>query len=218
MSSTNRGKGRVLDDYYATPPDLAQLICEQLREDFLPAPTSILEPGCGEGFFLDAFRNVWPFSKRVGVELNPELVELAAAKGHSVVARDVLEDGSVPTGWDAIIGNPPFKHADEFIRLLTPKLSSGGVLAFLLRLNFLGGQARFRSLWSQGERLPTHIYVLPARPGFTPDGRTDSIEYMVAVWTAEDRDGATTIGHLDNTHLENKWKGEAVQERQHGYS
>ena len=48
----------------------------------------------------------------------------------------------------------------------------------LLRLNFLG--SRKRAKWWR-ERRP-EVYVSPARPSFSPDGRTDSTEYAWFIW------------------------------------
>jgi hypothetical protein len=46
--------------------------------------------------------------------------------------------------------------------------------------------------------------VLPARPGFTKDGRTDATEYMLAVFdpTHDDMPEATW---LDNRDVQNRW-------------
>jgi len=156
-------------DYYATPPDLARLICLAVRRDFrTPDRAAILEPGCGAGSFLDAIRRTWPQADVQGVEVHEDLAEYARGRGFSVELADILH---TPLGrYDAIIGNPPFRYADDFIPLLLRHLKPGGVLALFLRLNYLSGRERYGGLWS--ERPPALIYALPARPGFTPDGKT----------------------------------------------
>ena len=218
MSSTNRGATRNLDDHYATPPDLCRLICETLRDDgWIEEPMNLLEPGCGEGFFLDAMAETWPYAEIEGVDLNPDLVALARERGHNVRQGDVL--GTDWPDFSGIIGNPPFKEADEFIDALLPSLDpngrgvAAGTLAFILRLNYLGGKERYRRCWSK--RPPSHVYVLPARAGFTPDGRTDSVEYGVFVWR-HGHVGPTTLSHLDNTRISNKWAGATISTRRHG--
>jgi hypothetical protein len=52
-----------------------------------------------------------------------------------------------------------------------------GTAAFLLRLNWLGGQAR--AAWHRAN--PCDVYVLPRRPSFTGKG-TDATEYAWMVW------------------------------------
>lgn len=205
MSSTNRGAQRDLDDYYATPPQLARLICAQAEADYHPRPRRILEPGCGAGSFLTACRATWPRAKIEGAELNPDL----AKKGFRVPYSDVLT-ARLPV-FDLIVGNPPFVHAERFIHALLPRLDAKrGLLAFLLRLNFLGGKARFETLWRTHP--PAHIYAMPARPGFTPDGKSDSIEYMVAVFQREPPVTKTTFSFLDGLAVENRWPRGAYED------
>ncbi len=215
MSSTNRGAIRNLDDHYATPPELADLICRALEQTFLPEPVNLLEPGCGEGFFLDAFKKVWPNAVRLGVELNPELEQMAVSRGHAVQAADLLEWVKTAPDWSGIITNPPFKDAEAWIDALLPRLDQNhGVLALLLRLNFLGGAGRYERLWKNNP--PTAIWVMPARPGFTPDGLTDSIEYMVCIWTRTKVDQSPTeFDWLDNRGISNKWAGATLATRMH---
>lgn len=203
MSSTNRGSERDLDDHYATPPQLTELICNQLKKEVCPDPVNVLEPGCGEGTFLDAIEKVWPEADRMGVELNPALVRRANKKGHNVVKADVIEWSKTALDWHLIIGNPPFKHADEFILALQKWLDPDhGTLAFLLRLNAFGSKGRYEKLWSKV--MPYHVYILTARPGFTPDGRSDSIEYMVALFRSKSA-RRTSLSLLPNFHIKNKW-------------
>jgi hypothetical protein len=72
--------------------------------------------------------------------------------------------------FDVTIGNPPFSLAQEFINAA---LSISREVTFLLRLNFLGGDAR--SSWIR-EWYPS-VFVLPNRVSGTGDGKTDSTEY-----------------------------------------
>lgn len=213
MSSTGRGKVRDLDDWYATPPELARLICRRLAAD-LTEPgdvVNVLEPGCGAGSFLLAAQEAWPDAVVEGVELNPDLCEKARALGFEVMHGDILgtkplkPDVDFLPDYHVIVGNPPFVSADAFINRLVHRLDpEGGFLAFLLRLNFLGGGARFENLWSKHRA--ERVYVMPARPGFTADGGSDSIEYAVAVWRHPSVEtDATSLHWLDNRGVANKW-------------
>jgi hypothetical protein len=83
-------------------------------------------------------------------------------------------------------------------------LAPGGVLAFLLRLNFFGGQDRFERFWRIFPAAAA--YPLPARPGFTADGKTDGTEYMLACWK-QGWAGPTLLRHLDNRQVRVKWGG-----------
>lgn len=217
MSSTNRGAVRNVDDLYQTPPDLAALICKTIaarhpRIANRGADAIIVEPGCGEGSFLDAFKTVWPNAQRLGLDLNPALVQIARENGHTAIVQNVLEmpkDGIHPDtpinllgGFDAVIGNPPFSYADDFIRTFLPRLAPGGVLCFLLRMNYSGGQERFRTLWKVHK--PSFIGLFPVRPGFTPDGKSDSVEFAMFLWEAG-YTGPTVFDWIDNTGIVNRW-------------
>lgn len=89
---------------------------------------------------------------------------------------DYLSNNSLPST-DLLVTNPPYTYAQEFIdKSFT---HTCGVIAYLLRLNFLGSQKRH--IWWQ-RRLPTHLYVLSDRPSFKTNGGTDATEYAWFVW------------------------------------
>jgi len=203
MPERTRGLAHQRDptDYYATAPELARLVCQTIRGDFgLSAPERILEPGCGAGTFLSAIRDTWPQAELFGVEIQKELAEFAKRAGFDVAIGDVLSHALDEV--DLIVGNPPFRYADEFIPVLLRHLRPGGVLAFILRLNFLAGGKRYGTLWTKYP--PARIYPLPSRPGFTADGGTDATDYMVCVWVAN-HTGPTIMTHLDNRNVANRW-------------
>lgn len=210
MSSTNRGAKRDLDDYYATPPPLARFTCDFIERDYgglwAPrGPRSILEPGCGAGSFLLGASEVWPSASLIGVERSPELARKAEEKGFVVAQEDVLKF-KWGKRFDLIVGNPPFTHAEAFIHHLRPMLSDNGRLAFLLRLNFAGSQARYETLWSKYRPVRVHNYV--ARPNFLPaDLRKggDSIEYGVFVFAPYDSP-TTEVVWEDNRAIVNRWE------------
>ncbi len=199
---------RRADDYYATTPDLAALCCRTLASDFIAQPkrildpSSILEPTAGSGSWIPGIMETWPEARISAIEQHPELAEYASRFGLTVEAKDIFaaELGT----YDLIVGNPPFSLADDLIPMLMSRLNPGGVLAFLLRLNFFGGQDRYERFW---RIFPAACaYPLPARPGFTSDGKTDGTEYMMCCWV-KDYAGITQLRHLDNRFVQNKWAG-----------
>jgi hypothetical protein len=62
-----------------------------------------------------------------------------------------------------VVGNPPYNIAEECIRAALRHAVRG--VAFLLRVNILGGQARTADLWLNGVA-PALIHVVPKRPAF----------------------------------------------------
>lgn len=213
--SGRAGRGRRdKDDYYATTPDTAMLCCKTLRTDFIANPgtildpNSILEPTCGAGTWLPGIRETWPNADILGVERHPDLADFSRKRGFNVKQKDIFQ-AELGT-YDLIVGNPPFKYADQLIPMLLTRLNKGGVLAFLLRLGFLEGQERYEKFW---RIYPSSaIYPFPARPGFTADGATDGTAYGMMCWK-QGHQGFTVLRHLDNRLTTFKWEGTPAVKR-----
>jgi len=179
MSSTNRGHGveiRHPDDFYATPSWCVQALKRVLAPQFKEI-RSVLDPCCGTGTILDNFPA--PYIT-YGIEINTARVAEAIARGYSDSRRighyDALDTQIVWPRASAIITNPPFFSALQFVEKAL--LTNTYLIAFLLRLNWLGSKKR-RDFHL---RNPAALYVMTQRPSFTPDGKTDSIEYAWFVW------------------------------------
>ncbi len=90
-----------------------------------------------------------------------------------MTAYDLLLDGkdflAETRKFDAIVTNPPFSLAKEFILKaceVAPRF------AFLLPLSYLQGQARYSELWSAREILEK-IYIFTRYPLLSADIRPD---------------------------------------------
>lgn len=92
-----------------------------------------------------------------------------------------------------MIGNPPYRLAEEAVRWGLTHLRFGGAVVMLLRLAFLEGQARGRGLWR--EFPPSRVRVLTRRPSFTGNGKTDATAYAIFEWAGSPK--ATTLDWLD---------------------
>lgn len=191
MSATNRGGQRSPADFYATPAWCVRRFLERCP---LPRGTW-LEPSAGEGHLLRAVASVRQDIDWTAVELRGECSPLLLGTGARVLTGNFL---SADRDWldlhgaeefDVVIGNPPFRHALEFVEQAR---RFARVTAMLLRLDFLESDERadFLRAW-----MPS-VYVLPDRPSFTGEG-TDSTAYAWFVW---DREPAR-IQILDSTPL-----------------
>jgi hypothetical protein len=160
------------DDLYETPPEatLALLRAEKL-------PRFIWEPACGRGAIVNILR----------------------AAGHDVVATDLvnysapitppgyfgidfLMERKAPEGTEAIITNPPFKLADEFVARaleLCPRV------IMLLRLAFLESERRCGILEDRG-LARVHVFRdrLPRmhRDGWDGPRASSTTAYAWFVW------------------------------------
>lgn len=182
---------RQLDDY-PTPAWAVEAIVPELRaRGGLTAEATILEPACGAGAILTVLRNAgarafW------GLDINPEAAAEATARGFTAFVGDFLTTdlGERP---DVIVMNPPFGQAQAFVERALEVVKPRGLVVALLRLAFAEGQKRapFHRAW------PADLYVLPRRPSFTADGRTDSAAYAWWIWCRAGRRTSGTWQVLD---------------------
>lgn len=157
MSATNRGIARLSQDRYYTPPWAYEALFSHIR---WKAVESFCEPCAGDGRILKAAKEQ--------TSLHTHYWELDED-------RNYLEEVELPLV-DLIITNPPYNQARIFI---ARSLSHAHCICYLLRLNYLGSQAR-RQFWRHYP--PSHLYVLSKRPSFDGSGRTDATEYAWFVW------------------------------------
>ena len=168
---------RIDADAYYTEEDHA-ITCAALL-DVRPG-MRVLEGSAGRGDFVRALHYVHGVVPTAN-ELRPEAAAQCAAviPGERVlVTIGRFEDLSLPEAFDVVLGNPPYKLAQEHVEHGMYLLRRGGQLGYLLRINFLASQKRvpfFRRF------PPWRVYVLPERPDFTGEGG-DQTEYAFFVW------------------------------------
>lgn len=130
MSATGRSDVRHPDDFYSTP---AWATLAVLRVLDLPARSTVLDPACGEGAILEVARTLGHGT--VGIELDAERSGRARGQGHFVTMGDALAVETWPGAADAIVMNPPYSLAMEFVtRAIAEARPRGLDVAALLRL------------------------------------------------------------------------------------
>lgn len=211
MSSTNRGGKRHAHDYYVTPiRPIVDFLREWKRDQFDDKSQAEL----GNMLFFDpcaggnseAVRWEYKEDQLAIVPATPMSYPTAIRSAWSrtteteVLTNDIREDSPAETHtdflrWpaldsvDVVITNPPFAIAMEVIQHALDISKLGGWVVMLLRLNFFGSLKRKSFLQAVA---PDRAYVHSERMSFMPDGGTDSIEYMHAVW----RKGHPTRGTI----------------------
>lgn len=191
MSSTNRGDARNthISDFYVTPQEcILQFfgnwiddLMGEYHDDMLSVGTNPelakwLDP-CAGGDKT----HLMSYPEVIKKEFNPEIIKTLDIREDSLAEKkgDYLTTKIKENYYDVIITNPPFNIAREIIEKALEDVKENGYVVMLLRLNFFGSNQRF-DFWEK--QLPTWAYVHHRRMSFTDDGKTDSIEYMHAVW------------------------------------
>jgi adenine-specific DNA methylase len=133
---------------YYTPPEIASFLTKWVTE---AKPTGLLEPGCGDGVFIDAISQMAPPSLKsvLAFEIDASEAEKARdrARGLKGVAIDVRVQDFIrwclthmwePGTFDGVLGNPPFiryQYLDEQQQLQAKKLFDCLHLPFTMHTN-----------------------------------------------------------------------------------
>lgn len=114
-------------DYFPTPLWATRAGAELLR-GLDPTASVVWEPACGEGHMAAALSD---YFEVIASDVHPH--------GYGLV-RDFLDENEESPACDWVVTNPPFKTAEQFVRLGLRRARCG--VALLLRLSFLEGGAR----------------------------------------------------------------------------
>jgi hypothetical protein len=174
--STGNGKHAISErgnDLYQSPPEAVRALLKAER-----VPSRVWEPACGPGSIVRVLRD----------------------EGHNVLATDLVDyespdqdasgvDFLIPgiaeshsDGGRAIITNPPFKNARQFVER---SLGLSGYVAMLLRLAFLESEGR-RGILDESclARVLVFRNRLPMmhRDGWQGPKATSAIPYAWFIW------------------------------------
>ena len=223
MSSTNRGKDRHVADYYLTPQWASRSFLDSLAADIdanvdwvakhcrthaaltgdalLKSLTArVLDPCAGgdatnEMAYPLAISNHPRFAHAQLTTLDWRMDSRAQYRGVDFLAwvplsLDIESSSGYHTTYDCVITNPPFIIAQEIITKALTVVRPGGLVVMLVRLNYFGSEKRFA--WWQ-DNMPAATYIHSKRIGFTPDGKTDSIEYQHLVFVVGEKPTHTAL-------------------------
>jgi len=143
-------------DLYSTPAVAVEALLRV--EQF---PHRVWEPAAGRGAIVEALRSA-------GHEVYAsDLIDYGYPL-HS--SRDFLLEPDAPEGTEAIVTNPPFQHAEEFVG---HALELSPLVIMLLRLAFMESERRCHILENRGL---ARVHVFRKRlPMMHRDGRIDQI-------------------------------------------
>lgn len=140
-ASNHTDRSREVNDFYATDPVAVDLLLKKVE-----LPTQVLEPACGSGC----------------------LSERLAALGYEVKSYDVVDRGfgevmdfftmtAAPFEGDfAIVTNPPYKYAREFVTHALHLVPPDGLVCMFLKTTFAEGKQRYKELFRNSP--PSRFY------------------------------------------------------------
>lgn len=171
-------------DLYPTPPDCTYSLLPHL-EEFLPVGSHVLEPACADGQMSKALEE---FGYIVdSTDLRPDVK-------YGTGGVDFLSDETyLPQDYyDAIITNPPFNAAEQFIRRA---LQHAPVVAMLLKAQFWNTKNR-KALFRATR--PALELNLTWRPAFleAERGKSPLMDCMWVVWV-RGHEGLPRVDILD---------------------
>lgn len=185
------------DDYYTTP----SWCVRRLLDAWKPRPGILVEPSAGNGAIIRAFSAVIPGRDWVAIERREEEARSLLQTGAVASIDDFLVDeggaarAAARLRVSAVIGNPPYSHAWQFVHEARRRFP-GADVCYLLRLAFVATADRAPFM----RECPPDVYVLPDRPSFTGEGG-DSADYGWFVWPPVVARGAGALRVLAVTPL-----------------
>lgn len=217
MSATGRSEQRINHDDYQTPSWCVRRLIERVR-----LPTGDwLEPAAGSGGIIEVVESMRPGSQRwSAVEIQEKYMPGDPTRGRAFIQPEdgkfgkmawaapgwIIGDFLEPRTtfgrrWDVAITNPPYSHAVQFLERMR---SVADHVVLLLRLAWLSSANRAEIFRRDP---PNFVAVLPNRPSFTGDGKTDATDYGWFCWSPLTLPGQTRIIWLDETPIEERRQG-----------
>ena len=186
-ASSHSETERESNDFYATDPMAVDAL---LDYDGHILPRKVWEPSCGTG----------------------ELSTRLSQHGFEVISTDLIDRGfgrggvnffeqmAMPEGCTAIITNPPYKYATEYVTHALSLLPDNGTLALFLKTTFAEGQQRYREIFS---RTPPR-YILQcvqrincAKNADFHNAPSSAVSYAWWIWVKNHR-GPTTLDWINH--------------------
>lgn len=148
IAGGGKKSNRVPFEFYATNPKAVEMLMQKLPLKGL----RILDCCVGGGNIAKALKNFSSDNDVVGIDI--------VNYGYpGTIVTDFLEWKN-PTQYDAVVMNPPFSKAREFVEKSISCVKDGGYVAAFLKIQFLEGKKRedFFTLYP-----PKYIYVFRSR-------------------------------------------------------
>lgn len=189
-----------LDRYY-TPDSVTEAVVAEILPLFVDDPEGlslVLEPSVGGGAWVRALSQHYPKVGVHGVDVDKEAAGFALCeRSYRMSLEDFVEQHPDAKGeYQLVIGNTPYRQAEEHVRLCLSLVEEGGHVVLVLREGFLGSLGRMRGLFA--EHLPRWIVQLGRVPFEGPGmaanpGAVGVHNHVAIVWQRGRSAGAPTF-------------------------
>lgn len=151
IAGQNTERGRAQNDFYATNPEAIKAL---LEKEAFPG-SDFLEPCVGMGHIAREIKEKYP-------QARIDCLDIVDRGYPETIKVDFLQF-ETPKKYDAIITNPPYSLATEFIQKSAELVTENGKIAMFLKLQFLEGEKRRllfeqlppKTIWVFRKRMPT---------------------------------------------------------------
>lgn len=177
LAGGNPKNERVENDFYATNPKAVEMLLKQY--DIFGR--KILEPCVGQGHIVKAIESFYRGGRTF------TCLDIVDRGFPNTIQQDFLT-WETDEKFEAIITNPPFSLAKEFVEKGLELLDEKGQMAMFLKIQFLEGEKR-RELFKKYP--PKYIYVFERRMATWNNGQ----EFNIDQKTGKAKKWATTMCH-----------------------
>ena len=158
-ASNHTDEERETDDFYATDPKAIDLLHEY---ENLQLPYQIWEPSCGSGCLSERLKE---YGHQV---VSTDLVN----RGYGAGDVNFFEQTKMPANCEAIITNPPYKHATEYVIHALRLLPENGLLCLFLKTTFAEGKERYAKIFGI---TPPYTFCSVQNEYYVPKTQTSTI-------------------------------------------
>lgn len=194
-------------DEYITPKPYIKAVIESfegaLSWELTSGSCRVLDPGAGTGNWGSVLSDELPRSVDYDYEIHGvELQGMEKPAGYDLWYNDSDFITWQPQyEYDIILGNPPFKYAEQFLDRAFELTSENGIILFLLRNQFSESKKRYTKYFSKSEKKPATISQSVRRiPWYydqTGSKKTNDSAFAMYLWVKGEPISNTIFEWLD---------------------
>lgn len=147
VTGKTKATSRISKDTYNTPFEVVKATVYNLFQDYGKQEIkTVLDYGCGNGIWGRCVRDFLPQARVVGFDIQDFTKEHNFYSAYDEIL--INDDESFlkynTEAFDLIVGNPPYVNLKKHTKSFWNLIKQDGLLAWLLPLQYLQGQARSR--------------------------------------------------------------------------